>query len=48
MQNSPYINANGRNKLTVFADEEKIKYMISNYYGLITELDDWIGKIMKT
>jgi len=48
MQNSPYINANGRNKLTVFADEEKIKYMISNYYGLITELDDWIGQIMKT
>ena len=48
MQNSPYINANGRNKLTVFADEEKLKYMISNYYGLITELDDWIGQIMKT
>ena len=48
MQNSPYINANRRNKLTVFADEEKIKYMISNYYGLITELDDWIGQIMKT
>ena len=48
MQNSPYINANGRNKLTVFADEEKIKYMISNYYGLITELDDWMGKIMET
>ncbi len=48
MQNSPYMNANGRKKLTVFADEEKLKYMISNYYGLITELDDWIGQIMKT
>jgi arylsulfatase A-like enzyme len=46
MANSPYINANGRNKLTVFADEKKIKYMISNYYGLITELDHWMGEIM--
>ena len=48
MKNSPYKNANGRKKLTVFADKEKIKYMISNYYGLITELDHWVGKIMKT
>ena len=46
MQNSPYKNANSRKKLTQFADEEKIKYMISNYYGLITELDHWMGKIM--
>ncbi len=28
--------------------EEKIKYMISNYYGLIREIDDWIGKILDT
>lgn len=48
MENSPYINANGRKKLTQFADREKIKYMISNYYGLVTELDFWIGKIMNT
>jgi arylsulfatase A-like enzyme len=38
MLNSPYKNANGRKKLTQFADQEKIKYMISNYYGLITEI----------
>ena len=46
MANSPYKNANGRKKLTQFADQEKIKYMISNYYGLITELDHWMGEIM--
>lgn len=45
MKNSPYANANNRKELTAFADEEKIKYMISEYYGLIKELDDWIGKI---
>jgi arylsulfatase A-like enzyme len=46
MDNSPYINANGRRENTEYADAEKIKYMISNYYGLIKELDDWIGKIL--
>lgn len=46
MTNSPYSNANGRKNLPEFADEEKIKYMISNYYGLIKELDVWMGKIM--
>lgn len=48
MENSPYINANRRDLLTEYADKEKIKYMISNYYGLITELDEWIGKIIKS
>ncbi|MEN8882523.1 MAG: sulfatase-like hydrolase/transferase [Polaribacter sp.] len=46
MVNSPYANANGRKKLTRFADAEKIKYMISEYYGLIKEIDDWMGKIL--
>lgn len=46
MKNSPYSNANGRKNLPEFADEEKIKYMISNYYGLIKEIDVWMGKIM--
>lgn len=46
MQNSPYRNANGRMGRTEYADPEKIKYMISNYYGLVTEIDDWVGKIL--
>jgi arylsulfatase A-like enzyme len=46
MENSPYKSANNRLVLTEYADSEKIKYMISNYYGLITEIDDWVGKIL--
>ncbi|WP_044207926.1 sulfatase-like hydrolase/transferase [Flammeovirga sp. OC4] len=46
MKNSPYANANGRKKLKEYSDPEKIKYMISNYYGLITEVDYWIGQII--
>ncbi|MCF8363171.1 MAG: sulfatase-like hydrolase/transferase [Prolixibacteraceae bacterium] len=46
MQNSPYKNTNGRKRLTEYANTEKIKYMISNYYGLIAEIDDWVGKIL--
>ncbi|GAB5554970.1 MAG: sulfatase [Saprospiraceae bacterium] len=46
MLNSPYRGTNGRLGLPEYADEEKIKYMISNYYGLIKEIDDWVGKIL--
>jgi len=46
MENSPYINANSRLDDTEYADPNKITYMISNYYGLIKEIDDWVGKIL--
>lgn len=46
MQNSPYLSANGRLKNPEYSDPEKIKYMISNYYGLVKEIDDWVGKIL--
>jgi arylsulfatase A-like enzyme len=46
MLNSPYRYANGRQDYPEYRDPEKIKYMISNYYGLIRELDDWVGKIL--
>lgn len=48
MSNSPYAGANGRLEKKEYADPDKIKYMISNYYGLIKEIDDWVGKILKT
>lgn len=48
MKNSPYQKTNGRLGLTEYADEEKIKYMISNYYGLVKEIDDWVGEILAT
>jgi len=46
MLNSPYKNANGRTNRTEYSDPEKIKYMISNYYGLVKEIDDWVGQIL--
>jgi arylsulfatase A-like enzyme len=46
MQNSPYMKTNYRLENTEYADSKKIKYMISNYYGLVKEIDDWIGKIL--
>jgi arylsulfatase A-like enzyme len=46
MENSPYKNTNGRLELTEYADPEKIKYMISSYYGLVKEIDDWVGRIL--
>ena len=46
MNNSPYVNSNSRQSRTEYADPEKIKYMISEYYGIITEIDDWVGKIL--
>ncbi len=48
MENSPYRNANWRSRRTQFQDPQLIKYMISNYYGLVKECDDWIGKILGT
>jgi len=46
MQNSPYNKANGRLTNPEYSDPEQIKYMISNYYGLVKEIDDWVGEIL--
>jgi len=46
MLNSPYRSQNGRLTHTEYADTEKIKYMIADYYGLVNEIDDWVGKIL--
>jgi arylsulfatase A-like enzyme len=47
MVNSPYRSVNGRLGLQEYSDPELIKYMISNYYGLVREIDDWVGKILE-
>lgn len=48
MENSPYNTANGRMGLPAFSDPEKVKHMISNYYALVHEIDDWVGEILAT
>lgn len=46
MDNSPYINENGRSHLPQYADPELIKYMIANYYAFVKEIDVWVGRIL--
>lgn len=46
MTNSPYLNSNSRTKNTEYSDSQKIKYMISDYYALVKEIDDWVGQIL--
>lgn len=46
MKNSPYAKTNGRAYKPEYANPDKIKCLISNYLGLITEIDDWIGKLL--
>ena len=46
MLNSPYFNSNSRTKNPEYADAQKIKYLISDYYALVKEIDDWVGKIL--
>jgi arylsulfatase A-like enzyme len=41
--NSPY-RANHLEK--PYSDPEGVKYMTLNYYAFVTEIDDWVGKIM--
>ncbi|MCP4378007.1 MAG: sulfatase-like hydrolase/transferase [bacterium] len=46
MKNTPYTNANGRLAKPQYADPQKIKYMIANYYALVKEIDVWVGRIL--
>ncbi|NDP20486.1 MAG: sulfatase-like hydrolase/transferase [Paludibacter sp.] len=46
MAGSPYFKSNGRLLMPEYADSAKIGYMIANYYALVTEIDDWVGKII--
>jgi arylsulfatase A-like enzyme len=48
MDNTPYADANGRKHLSQYRDPEKIRHFISNYYAVVAELDDWMGKILDT
>lgn len=42
-ENSPY---NPGKVIHPYNDKEKVQYMIANYYAFVTEIDDWVGKIL--
>jgi arylsulfatase A-like enzyme len=44
--NSPYRDsADGKD--SAYRDKDKVRQMVSDYYGLVTEVDDWIGRVLK-
>ena len=42
---SPYRKVGG-GKDPAYRDEDNVRQMISDYYGLVTEVDDWVGRIL--
>ena len=42
-RNSPYKRTD---KTLPFSNKEDVKYMMANYYAFVTEIDDWVGKIL--
>jgi arylsulfatase A-like enzyme len=46
MAGNPYYKSNGRLLAPEYADSTKIGYMIADYYALVTEIDDWVGRII--
>ncbi len=46
MTDSPYTVQNGRKALPEYGDPELIKYMMSAYFGLVSEIDHWVGEVL--
>jgi arylsulfatase A-like enzyme len=46
MENSPY--AERAKGMARYQDPATLGYMISAYYGLVREVDDWVGRILDT
>lgn len=42
-ENSPYHSGK---VIPPYNDKEKLQYMAANYYAFVTEIDDWVGKIL--
>ena len=41
--NSPYRTGE---KIPPYNDSDMVQYMVANYYAFVTEIDDWVGKIL--
>jgi arylsulfatase A-like enzyme len=46
MENSPYVDANKNYASPRYQDPDKVRHFIATYYGLVKEVDDWVGKIL--
>jgi len=46
MEDSPYAEANKNYASPRYQDPEKVRHFIATYYGLVKEIDDWVGKIL--
>lgn len=42
-ENMPY--SKGK-EIPPYNDKKKVQYMMANYYAFVTEIDDWVGKIL--
>jgi arylsulfatase A-like enzyme len=42
--NSPYRQGE---EIPPYNDPKKVQYMVANYYAFVTEIDDWVGKILE-
>jgi arylsulfatase A-like enzyme len=42
-KNSPY---NPGQIISPYSEKDKVQYMTANYYAFVTEIDDWVGKIL--
>lgn len=48
MVDSPYTSQNGRLVLPEYSDPTLIRYMMKAYFGLVSEVDFWVGKVLDT
>lgn len=46
MTDSPYVRENARQVLREYANPNLVKYMMANYFALVSEVDVWVGKIL--
>jgi arylsulfatase A-like enzyme len=45
-EQSPYKEANRNYESPRYSDPEKVRHFIAAYYGLVKEVDDWVGEIL--
>lgn len=46
MDNSPYAQRAGSEEMQHYRNKDHVRRMTSNYYGMVKEIDDWVGKIL--